>query len=150
MRGVAGAIVDSLHRDTARAIEQDWPVFSRGSFAQDAGFRSAVIAYRCQIEIEGVLIQPGDIIFGDMDGVLVIPPAVEEEVMQEALDKVTGENRVRKEIEEGSTSTAVFVPLRDLNKWRQSIPGRCADFLTNQKAEQREMVLDGLGKKLVA
>ena len=70
--------------------------------------RSAVIAYRCQIEIEGVLIQPGDLIFGDMDGVLVIPPAVEQEVMQEALDKVAGEKRVRKEIEEGSTSTAVF------------------------------------------
>ena len=103
------ADVDSLHRDTARAIEQDWQVFSRGSFAQDAGFRSAVIAYRCQIEVEGVLIQPGDLIFGDMDGVLVIPPAVEQEVMQEALDKVTGEKRVRKEIEEGSTSTAVFV-----------------------------------------
>ena len=65
-----------------------------------------MIAYRCQIEIEGVLIQPGDLIFGDMDGVLVIPSAVEQEVMQKALDKVTGEKRVRKEIEEGSTSTA--------------------------------------------
>jgi 4-hydroxy-4-methyl-2-oxoglutarate aldolase len=108
MRGAAGAIVDGFHRDTTRVIEQAWPVFSRGSFAQDAGVRSAVIAYRYQIEIEGVLIQPGDLIFGDMDGVLVIPPTVEQEVMQEALDKVTGERRVRKELEEGCTSTAVF------------------------------------------
>jgi 4-hydroxy-4-methyl-2-oxoglutarate aldolase len=139
MCGAAGAIVDGFHRDTARAIEQDWPVFSRGSFAQDAGVRSAVIAYRCQIEIEGVLIQPGDLIFGDMDGVQVIPSAVEQEVMQEALDKVTGESVFAKKSKKAPRARLSLTATGSYKR-RQSIPGRCADFLTNQKAEQREMV----------
>jgi 4-hydroxy-4-methyl-2-oxoglutarate aldolase len=108
MRGAEGAVIDGFHRDTSRVIEQNWPVFSRGSFAQDAGVRSVVSGYRCPIEIEGVLIQPGDLIFGDIDGVVVIPRTVEQVVIEEALEKVAGEKRVRKEIEGGSTSTAVF------------------------------------------
>ena len=62
-RGAAGAVIDGFHRDTPRVLEQRWPVFSRGSFAQDAGVRSSVIAYRCPVEIEGVWIEPGDLIF---------------------------------------------------------------------------------------
>jgi 4-hydroxy-4-methyl-2-oxoglutarate aldolase len=108
IRGAAGAVIDGFHRDTSRVIEQNWPVFSRGSFAQDAGVRSVVSAFRCTIEIGGVLIEPGDLIFGDIDGVLVIPRRIEAQVIQMALEKMAGEKRVRKEIEEGSTSTAVF------------------------------------------
>jgi 4-hydroxy-4-methyl-2-oxoglutarate aldolase len=107
-RGAVGAVIDGFHRDTPRVIEQDWPVFSRGSFAQDAGVRSVVSAFRCTVEIGGVLIEPGDLIFGDIDGVLVIPHKIERKIVEMALEKVAGEKRVRKEIEEGSTSTAVF------------------------------------------
>ena len=107
-RGATGAVIDGFHRDTSRVIEQNWPVFSRGSFAQDAGVRSVVSAFRCAVEIDGVVVEPGDLIFGDMDGVLVIPRQIEVKVIHLALEKVAGEKRVRKEIEEGSTSTAVF------------------------------------------
>ena len=107
-RGAAGAVIDGFHRDTPRVIEQNWPVFSRGSFAQDAGVRSVVSAFRCTIQIGDVLIEPGDLIFGDIDGVLVIPHKIEAQVIQMALEKVAGEKRIRKEIEEGSTSTAAF------------------------------------------
>ncbi|MGA8111776.1 MAG: RraA family protein [Acidobacteriaceae bacterium] len=107
-RGAAGAVIDGFHRDTPRVLEQNWPVFSRGSFAQDAGVRSSVIDFRCAVEIEGVLVEPGDLLFGDMDGVLVIPSALEARVVEQALEKVAGEKRVRGEIEAGSTSTAVF------------------------------------------
>lgn len=107
-RGGAGAVIDGFHRDTPRVLEQNWPVFSRGSFAQDAGVRSSVMDFRCTVEIGGVLVEPGDLIFADIDGVLVIPRSIEQHVIQQALEKVAGEKVVRTEIESGSTSTAVF------------------------------------------
>ena len=107
-RGGVGAVIDGFHRDTPRVLEQNWPVFSRGSFAQDAGVRSSVIDFRCTVEIGSVLVEPGDLVFGDIDGVLVIPRAIEGHIIEMALEKVAGEKVVRKEIEAGSTSTAVF------------------------------------------
>ena len=107
-RGGAGAVIDGFHRDTPRVLEQNWPVFSRGSFAQDAGVRSSVVDFRCAVEIGGVAVEPGDLVFADVDGVLVIPRAIEQRVAQLAVDKVAGEKTVRREIESGSTSTDVF------------------------------------------
>lgn len=107
-RGGTGAVIDGFHRDTPRVLEQNWPVFSRGSFAQDAGVRSSVIDFRCAVEIGGVLVEPGDLIFGDIDGVVVIPRTVEDKVIQLAVEKVTAEKIVRREIEGGATSTSVF------------------------------------------
>jgi regulator of RNase E activity RraA len=89
-------------------LEQNWPVFSRGRFAQDSGVRTKVVDYRCPIEIGNVWIEPGDLIFGDLDGVLVIPKAVEAEVIDKALAKARGEKLVRKEIEAGMSSTDAF------------------------------------------
>jgi regulator of RNase E activity RraA len=107
-RGGAGAIIDGYHRDTPRVLEQDWPVFSRGRFAQDAGVRSKVVDFRCPIEIGGVQILPGDLIIGDLDGVIVVPQKVEEEVIAKAVEKATAEKVVRKAIEGGMSSTDAF------------------------------------------
>jgi 4-hydroxy-4-methyl-2-oxoglutarate aldolase len=107
-RGASGAVIDGFHRDTPRVLEQNWPVFSRGSFAQDAGVRSSVMDFRCTVEIGGVLVEPGDLIFGDIDGVLVIPRKIEVKAVELALKKVAGERVVRSEIEGGSSSSAVF------------------------------------------
>ncbi len=104
----AGAIIDGFHRDTPRVAEQEWPVFSRGRFAQDAGVRSKVVDFRCPVEIGGVVIRPGDLIFGDLDGVVVVPQAVEKEVFERALEKVRAEKVVRKDIEGGLSSTEAF------------------------------------------
>ena len=108
-RGATGAVIDGFHRDTPQVMELNWPVFSRGRFAQDSGVRTQVADYRCNIEIGGVWITPGDLIFGDMDGVLVIPKIIEEEVITKALVKARGEKLVRKEIENGMTSTDAFI-----------------------------------------
>jgi 4-hydroxy-4-methyl-2-oxoglutarate aldolase len=107
-RGAAGAVIDGYHRDTTRVLDQNWPVFSRGSFAQDAGVRSSVADFRCAVEIGGVAVEPEDLVFGDIDGVLVIPRAIEKRVIELALEKVSGEKIVRREIESGSSSTEVF------------------------------------------
>lgn len=107
-RGALGAIVNGYHRDTPMVLEQNWPVFSRGRFAQDSSVRMKVIDYRCPIEIEGTWIEPGDLIFADQDGVVVIPKKHETEVIEKALEKARGEKLVRKEIENGMSSTDAF------------------------------------------
>lgn len=107
-RGATGAVINGFHRDTSRILEQDWPVFSRGRFAQDSLVRTQVVDYRCPIEVGQVAVQPGDLIFGDLDGVVVVPKSVEAEVIERALAKARGERLVRKEIEAGMSSTEAF------------------------------------------
>jgi regulator of RNase E activity RraA len=89
-------------------VAQNWPVFSRGRFAQDSGVRTKVVDYRCPIEIGGVWVEPGDLVFGDLDGVVVVPHRRESEVIDKALEKARGEKVVRKAIEAGMSSTDAF------------------------------------------
>lgn len=107
-RGAVGAVVDGYHRDTPKVLEQDFPVFSLGAYAQDSAVRSSVLDFRCRIRIGDVEIEPGDIVFGDVDGVLVVPSVVEDEVFERALDKARAENVVRGAIENGMSSTEAF------------------------------------------
>lgn len=107
-RGAVGAVINGYHRDTPKVLEQNWPVFSRGRFAQDSGVRTQVADYRCPIEIAGVNVRPGDLVFADLDGVLIIPKEVEAEVIEKALEKARGEKVVRKAIEGGMSSTEAF------------------------------------------
>lgn len=107
-RGSAGAVVDGYHRDTPQVLDQNWPVFSRGRFAQDSAVRTQVADFRCPLEVGGVWIEPGDLVFGDLDGVVVIPRRLEREVIDRALEKARGEKVVRKAIEGGMSATKAF------------------------------------------
>jgi len=107
-RGAAGAVIDGFHRDTPKMLEQNWPVFSRGRFAQDSSVRTQVTDFRCAIEVGGVWIEPGDLVFADLDGVVIVPKRLEAEVIEKALDKARQENVVRKAIEAGMSSTAAL------------------------------------------
>lgn len=106
--GAAGAVLDGYHRDTSGILEHCWPVFSRGAYAQDAFVRAAVLDYRVRVEVDGVTVAPGDLIFGDRDGVLVIPRRVEEEVLERAIEKANTEIVVRRAINDGMSSTEAF------------------------------------------
>lgn len=108
MRKAAGAVVDGWHRDTPQVLKQNWPVFSRGCYAQDSSVRTQVVDFRCPIEIGQATVRDGDLIFGDVDGVLVIPSEVSAEVLEKALEKAAGEKEVRKAIEHGMSATAAF------------------------------------------
>ena len=107
-RGAVGAVINGYHRDTPKVLEQNWPVFSRGRFAQDSGVRTQVVDYRCPIEVGGVHVEPGDLVFADLDGVLIVPRKVETDVIEKALTKARGEKLVRTEIERGMSSTDAF------------------------------------------
>jgi hypothetical protein len=90
----AGAVVNSFVRDAAGIEALCFPTFCRGLYAQDQGPRGKVIDFRTPIEIEAVRIAPGDLIFGDREGVLIIPSEVEGEAVAAALAKACTESKV--------------------------------------------------------
>jgi regulator of RNase E activity RraA len=104
----AGAVLDGYSRDTPEVLASGLPVFSCGGYAQDQGPRGKVVDYRVAVEINGVRIAPGDIVFGDLDGVLVIPRHAEQEAIRRALEKASTENRVRIAIENGMSTVEAF------------------------------------------
>jgi len=106
--GAAGAVLDGYVRDTDGILAINFPTFGYGSFAQDQGPRGKVIDFRVPIEIEGIRIQPGDILFGDIDGVLVIPRVHEAGIITGALEKARGEKLVKKAIEGGMSACEAF------------------------------------------
>ncbi|MEM7131851.1 MAG: RraA family protein [Chloroflexota bacterium] len=103
-----GAVMNGYHRDTNELLELDFPVFSMGAYAQDQGPRGKVVDYRLPIQFAGVRIEPGDIVFGDVDGVCVVPKEAEEEAFTKALEKARGEQVVREKIEDGMSATEAF------------------------------------------
>ena len=108
VRGAAGAVIDGYHRDTSQVVAQDWPVFSRGAYGQDARVRAAVVDFRAPALYGRVWVHPGDLVIGDVDGVVVIPRDCEAEVLETAQDKLKSEGLVRAAIEQGMSSTQAF------------------------------------------
>lgn len=108
VRGAVGAVIDGPTRDTPQVLAQNFPVFCTGCWAQDSSLRTYVFDFRCPIEIGQVTIQDGDLIFGDVDGVLAVPRGIVEEVIERALEKAAGEKLVRKAIENGMSATDAF------------------------------------------
>jgi regulator of RNase E activity RraA len=106
--GAAGAVLDGYARDTPGILRLGFPTFSRGRYAQDQGPRGKVIDFRCVVEIEGVRVAPGDLIFGDLEGVLVVPQSAIEETFSRAVEKARGEKKVREALEAGMSATAAF------------------------------------------
>ena len=106
--GAAGAVVDGYSRDTNGILALNFPTFSYGRYAQDQGPRGKVIDYRVPIEMNGVRVASGDIIFGDLDGVCVIPRAAERDVFTAALEKARGEKKVAQAIRQGMSAVEAF------------------------------------------
>jgi regulator of RNase E activity RraA len=100
--------VNGYSRDTRGILGLGFATFSRGSYAQDQGYRGKVVDFRVGIEIEGVAIVPGDIVFGDVDGVLIIPRDAAREAISKALEKVSRESAVRTAIVNGMSTVDAF------------------------------------------
>lgn len=106
--GASGAVLNGYSRDTLGILKLNFPTFSYGTYAQDQAPRGKVIDFRVPIKIDNVAITPGDVIFGDIDGVCIIPQEIDKKVVELALEKVKGENLVRKSIEAGMSSVEAF------------------------------------------
>lgn len=107
-RGANGAVLCGYHRDTRGLRQQDLPVFSYGAYAQDQGPRGRVLGHRVPLEVKGVRIESGDLVVGDLDGVLIIPRQIEEAVVHAALEKSRTESKVREALRSGMLARDAF------------------------------------------
>jgi regulator of RNase E activity RraA len=106
--GCRGAVLNGYVRDTKAILKMSFPTFGFGSYGQDSAPRYKVIDFRVPLEIGHVRVRPGDILFGDIDGVLAVPIEAEEEVFARALEKARGEKLVKQAIEAGSSAVEAF------------------------------------------
>lgn len=104
----AGAVVNGYSRDTKGILALNFPCFSYGPYAQDQAPRGKVIDYRVPLELDGVLVNDGDMLVGDIDGVCVVPRRLEEEVFTRALEKARGERVVLQKIQQGMRARDAF------------------------------------------
>lgn len=108
VRGAHGAVIDGYTRDVRLIQQMGFPLFATGIYPVDSAGRSEVIDYNCTVNCGGVIVSPGDVVFGDYDGVVVIPAGALEEVVARALAKIEGENITREELRKGATLRQVF------------------------------------------
>jgi len=107
--GASGAVLDGYCRDTMGILRLNFPTFSHGPYAQDQSVRGRVIEFRRTITFgNGVQVKTGDLIFGDVDGVVVVPAEHEVEVIRAALEKVRGEKSVGKAIKGGMSAVEAW------------------------------------------
>jgi regulator of RNase E activity RraA len=106
--GAVGVVLDGLTRDAAKILAMDFPVFATGFSPLDSKGRLDGISHCQPIRIGDCVIRPGDYIFGDIDGVVIVPAELAEKALPRALEKVRGENRVREELAKGRSVRAVF------------------------------------------
>jgi regulator of RNase E activity RraA len=106
--GATGAVLNGYIRDTKAVLNLNFPAFCWGSYAQDSAPRYKVVDFGIAIEIGGIRIRPGDFLFGDIDGVCVVPVEAAEEVFSKAVEKARGEKLVKKALEQGSSAVAAF------------------------------------------
>ncbi len=108
-RGAVGAVIHGCIRDTSGILAmRDFPVFCCGRYGQDQKGRGQAIAYRVEIGIGDVLIQPGDMLIGDLDGVVAVPRQLEKEVFTDALHKARTEKTIKKDLEQGMLAKVAF------------------------------------------
>ena len=99
----AGVLLDGYARDVKALKEMKFPLFYKGRDVRTSKGRCEINECQIPVILDGVTIRPGDYIFGDIDGVIVIPKEVAEEVIRQAAETVEKENEVRTRLLNGST-----------------------------------------------
>jgi len=108
VRGAAGAVMDGCVRDIKAIRAMGFPVFHGGIAPLDSKGRARVMAIDIPVECAGVAVAPGDLVFGDADGLVVVPQAVEKEVLSLAQEKLRGERDTLADLRGGATLRQVF------------------------------------------
>jgi 4-hydroxy-4-methyl-2-oxoglutarate aldolase len=107
-KGVAGCVCDSQIRDCVKIIKMGFPVYYAGIRPLDSKGRAIVQAYDVPVRCGDVLVNPGDVVYADFDGIVVIPKSVEDEVFRLAAEKVNNESQSRKELLAGKSLREVY------------------------------------------
>ncbi|RXT56556.1 dimethylmenaquinone methyltransferase [Bosea sp. Tri-44] len=108
VRGAAGCLTDGLVRDVRRIRELGFPVFHGGIGPLDTKGRAEMMAADEPVELGGARVAPGDFIFGDVDGVVIVPRAIAPEAIRLALAKIEAEDSTREELLAGESLRSVF------------------------------------------
>jgi regulator of RNase E activity RraA len=112
--GAVGAVIDGLTRDAGKILAMDFPVFAAGFSPLDSKGRLDGISHGRPIRIGDCVVRPGDWVFADIDGIVIVPAELADEAFPRALAKVTGENQVRAELAKGRSAREVFAVYRIL------------------------------------
>ncbi|MEX0885223.1 MAG: RraA family protein [Phycisphaeraceae bacterium] len=107
-RGAVGCVCDSQIRDCVRIIDMGFPVYYAGVRPLDSMGRARVMAYDVPVRCGDVLVHPGDMVFADFDGVVVVPHQVESEVLDRAREKAGKESASRRELKAGKRLRDVY------------------------------------------
>ena len=106
--GCVGAILDGAVRDVRQMTRMDFPVYARGTCMYDSRNRQRVVDVDVPVEIDGVCFAPGDLVFADDDGIVVVPRNVEDDAIRRAWNKVQAENVTRDAIRGGMKATDAY------------------------------------------
>src|SRR4029077_14073305 len=106
--GAVGAVIDGLTRDATKIVAMGFPVFAAGFCPLDSKGRLDGVSFGEPIQIGDCVVRPGDWVFGDIDGLVVVPAELADQAFPRALGKVRGENRVRAELAKGRSAREVF------------------------------------------
>jgi regulator of RNase E activity RraA len=106
--GAAGCVCDSQIRDCIKIIKMGFPVYYSGIRPLDSKGRAIVNGFDVPVRCGEVLVNPGDIVYADFDGIVVVPKDAEKEVFQKAREKVKRENLSRKELLAGKSLREVY------------------------------------------
>ena len=112
--GAVGCVCDSQIRDCIKITEMGFPVYYAGICPLDSMGRGRVMAYDVPIRCGEVLVHPGDLIFADFDGIVVIPQGLEEKVIELAKEKLRKEKLTLQALHEGQPLSKVFETYRVL------------------------------------
>ncbi len=113
-RGSRGTIVDGLSRDARKIVGMRYPVFCTGMMPTDSKGRAEFVDYNCTVRSGDAMVNPGDIIFADFDGIVAVPSEVEDDVFKIAYAKVSRENVVRRDLLRGKLLREAWAKHRTL------------------------------------
>lgn len=107
-RGCTGAVVDGGVRDTAYILKAHFPVFTKFYMPASSVSRFELKELQVPIRIGEVGIHPGDFILGDVDGVVVVPGSLTEEILREGEEKMRNESGMRQALRKGMPLKEVY------------------------------------------
>lgn len=114
VRGAAGCVTDGLVRDVRELRRLRFPVFSAGHSAIGTRGRAFLVSRDTPVECAGVWVSPGDLVFGDVDGIVVIPQGVEADVLRKAAEQAAREHALVRSLRGGAPIRDAYVHFRSL------------------------------------
>lgn len=107
VRGIAGVVIDGSCRDSQDIYKMDFPVFAK-AVNPSGTLKEALAQINVPLVVGGVVVNPGDVVFGDCDGVVVVPQVDEDEVFKKARQKFDKEEKTREELLTGKTTLEIY------------------------------------------